>query len=253
MGRDAEVQQLSRAIEQVRQGHGQVVAIVGEPGVGKSRLTFELTHSDRVAGWLILEAGASAHDRATSYLPVSTMLRSYLKLGERDTYENIRATISARLSALGQSLWPAAPAVEALLGVPVDDDRWQGLEPRQRRQHTLEALRQLILRESQTQPLLLVLEDLHWIDTETQAWLDGLIDGLPASRVLLLVTYRPEYQHAWGSRTYYTQLRVDPLPDDAAEDLLQTLLGAGAELAPLRSLLIQRTDTERNRSRASRP
>ena len=242
VGRDAEIEQLRRAVDQARQGRGQVAAIVGEPGVGKSRLTFELTHSHRVEGWLVLEAGASSHGKATSYLPVSTLLRSYFKLGERDTYEDMRATISARLSALGESLWPAAPAFEALLGVPVDDARWQGLEPRQRRQHTLEALRHLILRESQIQPLLLVLEDLHWIDAETQAWLDGLVDGLPAARVLLLVTYRPEYQHAWGNRTYYTQLRVDPLLREGAEDLLQALLGAGAELASLRTLLIQRTD-----------
>jgi class 3 adenylate cyclase/tetratricopeptide (TPR) repeat protein len=242
VGRDAEMEQLRRAVDQARQGRGQVAAIVGEPGVGKSRLTFELTHSHRVEGWLVLEAGASSHGKATSYLPVTTLLRSYFKLGERDTYDDVRARISARLSTLGESLWPAAPAFEALLDVPSEDARWQGLEPRQLRQHTLEALRHLILRESQIQPLLLVLEDLHWIDAETQAWLDGLVDGLPAARLLLLVTYRPEYQHAWGNRTYYTQLRVDPLLREGAEDLLQTLVGADAELASLRTLLIQRTD-----------
>jgi class 3 adenylate cyclase/tetratricopeptide (TPR) repeat protein len=242
VGRDAEVEQLRRALEQAGQGRGQVAAVVGEPGVGKSRLTFELTHSHGVGGWLVLEAGASSHGKATSYLPLSTLLRSYLKLGERDTYEDMRARISVRLAALGEGLWPSAHAFEALLGVPGENARWQGLEPRQRRQHTLEALRHLILRESQIQPLLLVLEDLHWIDAETQAWLDGLVDGLPAARLLLLVTYRPEYQHPWGNRTYYTQVRVDPLPREGAEDLLQALLGADAELASLRKLLIQRTD-----------
>jgi class 3 adenylate cyclase/tetratricopeptide (TPR) repeat protein len=242
VGRDAEVEHLRRVLGQAGAGHGQVAAIVGEAGVGKSRLTFELTHSDRVEGWLVLEAGAASHGKTTSYLPVSTLLRSYFRLGERETYEDVRTRISARLSALGESLWPAAPAFEALLDVPVEDPRWQGLEPRQRRQHTLEALRHLLLRESHIQPLLLVLEDLHWIDAETQAWLDGLVDGLPAARLLLLVTYRPEYQHAWDNRTYYTQLRVDPLLREGAEDLLQALLGADAELASLRTLLIQRTD-----------
>jgi class 3 adenylate cyclase/tetratricopeptide (TPR) repeat protein len=242
VGRDAETEQLRRAVDQARRGRGQVAAIVGEPGVGKSRLTFELIHSHRVEGWLVLEAGASSHGKAISDLPVSTLLRSYLKLGERDTYEDMRARIGARLSALGESLWPAGPAFEALLGVPVENARWQELEPRQRRQHTLEALTHVILRESQIQPLLLALEDLHWIDAETQAWLDGLVDGLPAARLLLLVTYRPEYQHPWGNRTYYTQLRVDPLLREGAEDLLQALLGAGGELASLRALLIQRTD-----------
>jgi tetratricopeptide (TPR) repeat protein len=131
---------------------------------------------------------------------------------------------------------------EALVGVPVENARWHGLEPRQRRQHTLDGVRHLLLRESQIQPLLLILEDLHWIDAETQAWLDGLVEGLPAARLLLLVTYRPEYQHAWGSRTYYTQLRVDPLPRDGAEDLLQALLGTDAKLASLRRLLVERTE-----------
>ena len=242
VGRAEETNQLRRAVDRAQQGQGQVVAIVGEPGVGKSRLTFELTHSHRVEGWLVLEAGASSHGKATSYLPISTLLRSYFKLGERDTYEDMRTRINARLFALGESLWPAAHAFEALLGVPIENTRWQGLEPRQRRQHTLEALKHLVLRESQIQPLLLVLEDLHWLDAETQAWLDGLVDGLPAARLLLLVTYRPEYQHPWSNRTYYTQLRVDPLLREGAEDLLQALLGADAELASLRTLLIQRTD-----------
>jgi class 3 adenylate cyclase len=242
VGRDAEIEQLRRAVDQARQGRGQVVAIVGEPGVGKSRLTFELTHSHRVEGWLVLEAGASSYGKATSYLPVSTLLRSYFKLGERDTYEDMCTRISARLFELGENLWPGAYAFEALLGVPIENTRWQELEPRQRRQHTLEALKHLVLRESQIQPLLLVLEDLHWLDAETQAWLDGLVDGLPAAHLLLLVTYRPEYQHSWSNRTYYTQLRVDPLLREGAEDLLQALLGADAELAALRTLLIQRTD-----------
>jgi len=242
VGRAEETNQLRRAVDRAQRGQGQVVAIVGEPGVGKSRLTFELTHSHRVEGWLVLEAGASSHGKATSYLPISTLLRSYFKLGERDTYEDMRTRINARLFALGESLWPAAHAFEALLGVPIENTRWQGLEPRQRRQHTLEALKHLVLRESQIQPLLLVLEDLHWLDAETQAWLDGLVDGLPAARLLLLVTYRPEYQHPWSNRTYYTQLRVDPLLREGAEDLLQALLGADAELASLRTLLIQRTD-----------
>jgi class 3 adenylate cyclase/tetratricopeptide (TPR) repeat protein len=242
VGRDAEVEQLLRSVEQVRRGRGQVAAIMGEPGVGKSRLTFELTHSSRLDGWLVLEAGAASHAQATSYLPITALLRSWLKLGERATDGEVRATISARLAALGDRPWPAAPAFEALLGVPVENARWKGLEPRQRRQHTLEALTELFLRESQVQPVLLILEDLHWIDAETQAWLDSLVDGLPAAHLLLLVTYRPEYQHAWGNRTYYTQLRVDPLPHEGAQGLLAAILGATAELASLRTLLIQRTD-----------
>ena len=120
--------------------------------------------------------------------------------------------------------------------------QWQALDPTQRRQRTLEAIKQLLLRESQVQPLLLVFENLHWIDTETQAFLDSLIESLPTARLLLLVNYRPEYQHGWGSKTYYTQLRLDPLPPASAEELLQALLGDDPSLVPLKRLLIERTE-----------
>jgi tetratricopeptide (TPR) repeat protein len=126
--------------------------------------------------------------------------------------------------------------------VPVDEPQWQALDPSQRRQRTLDAIKRLLLRESQVQPLLLVFEDLHWIDTETQALLDILVESLPTAQLLLLVNYRPEYQHGWGSKTYYTQVRLDPLPPVSAQALLQALLGDDASLAPLTPLLIARTE-----------
>jgi tetratricopeptide (TPR) repeat protein len=116
------------------------------------------------------------------------------------------------------------------------------LDPPQRRRRTLEALKRLLLRESQVQRLVVVCENLHWIDTETQAFLDSLVDSLPTARILLLVNYRPEYQHTWGSKTYYTQLRLDPLPPTSAQTLLQALLGDDAGLAPLKRVLIERTE-----------
>ena len=147
-----------------------------------------------------------------------------------------------KLLALDRSLEPSLPAFLALLDVPVEDGPWEALDPPQRRQRTLEAIKRLLLREAQVQPLLLVFEDLHWIDAETQALLDSLIEGLPTARVLLLVNYRPEYQHGWGSRTFYTQLRLDPLPPESAEALLHALLGDDATLRPLPPLLIERTE-----------
>src|SRR5205807_7588187 len=116
------------------------------------------------------------------------------------------------------------------------------LDPSQRRQRTLDGLTRVLLRESQVQPLLLVCEDLHWIDTETQAFLDRLVESLPTTHVLLLVNYRPEYQHGWGGKTYYTQLRLDPLPPASADALLHALLGNDPGLAPLKQLLIARAE-----------
>ena len=124
------------------------------------------------------------------------------------------------------------PALLALLDVPVDEASWHALDPPQRRQQTLDAVKRLLLRESEVQPLVVVFEDLHWIDGETQALLDSLVESLPAARLLLLVNYRPEYQHAWGGKTYYRQLRIDPLPPESADELLEALLGADAGPRP---------------------
>src|SRR5207249_2650627 len=139
-------------------------------------------------------------------------------------------------------LRPTLPAILALLEVPVDEPQWQALDPPQRRQRTLDAIKRVLLRESQVQPLLLVCEDLHWIDSETQALLDSLVASLPTAQLLLLVNYRPEYQHGWGSKTYYTQLRLDPLPPLSADAFLHALLGDDASLKPLTHLLIARTE-----------
>ena len=242
VGRDAELDQLRQALERVRAGHGQVVALVGEPGVGKSRLLWEFTHSHWAQGWLILESSSVSYGKATPYLPVIDLLKPYFKIHDRDDPRDVREKVTGKLLTLDEALRPTLPAFLALLDVPVEDPQWEVLDPRHRRQRTLDAVKRLFLRESQVQPLCLVFEDLHWIDSETQALLDGLIESLPAARLLLLVNYRPEYQHAWGSRTYYTQLRLDPLAPESAEELLQALVGDDPDLQPLKPRLIKWTE-----------
>src|SRR4029450_11851573 len=240
VGRDAEIEQIRRALALAHDGHGQLVALVGEPGVGKSRLVYEFTHSHRTQDWLILEAGSVSYGRATSYLPVIDLLKAYFKVHDRETHREIREKVTGKLLTLDESLKPALPALLALLDVPVEETHWQALDPTQRRQRTLDAVKHLLLRESQGQPVLVVFEDLHWIDAETQALLDSLIESLPTSRILLLVNYRPEYQHGWVSKTYYSQLRLDALAAKSAGELLGGLLGADPGLAPLKRLLVRR-------------
>ena len=241
VGRQAELAALHQALEQAGAGHGQVVAVIGEPGVGKTRLFHEFTHASRTQGWLLLESSSTSYGKATPYLPVIDLLKAYFQIEDRDDGRRMREKLTGRLLTLDPALGPTLPAFLALLEVPVEDPPWQALDPSQRRQRTLDALKRLLLRESQVQPLLLVFENLHWIDAETQAFLDGLVESLPAARLLLLVNYRPEYQHGWGSKTYYTQLRLDPLPPASAEALLQSLLGDDAGLEPLKQRLIERT------------
>ena len=241
VGRDAEIEQLRRALEQARHGRGQVVSVVGEPGVGKSRLAFELTHSHRVDGWLVLEAGSVSYGKATSYLPVIDLLKAYFRIGDRDTYRDIREKVTGKILTLDRGLEPVLPALLSLLDVPIEEPEWSTLDSFQRRQRTLDAVKRLLLREAEAQPLLLVFEDLHWVDAETQALLDSLVESLPTARALLLVSYRPEYSHGWGQKTYYLQLRLDPLPPESADELLDGLLGTDASLQSLKTRLAAST------------
>ena len=242
VGRQAEFEALRQALERAGTGHGQVVAVIGEPGVGKTRLVYEFIRSHHTHDWLVLESSSVSYGKATAYLPVRDLLKAYFQIDDRDDGRKIREKLTGKLLTLDAALGPTLPAFLALLDVPVEDRHWQDLDPTQRRQRTLEAIKGLLLRESQVQPLLLVFENLHWIDAETQAVLDSLIDSLPTARLLLLVNYRPEYQHGWGNKTYYTQLRLDPLPPASAEELLQALLGDDPSLVPLKRLLIERTE-----------
>jgi tetratricopeptide (TPR) repeat protein len=239
VGRSTELDRLGHALERARGGHGQVVGVVGEAGAGKSRLTYELTHSDRLQGWLVLEGSSVSYGKATSYLPVIDLLKSYFKIQDRDDLREIREKVTSKVLALDRALEPTLSALLALLDVTVDDASWQTLEPGQRRQRTLDAVKRLVLRDAREQPVLLIFEDLHWIDGETQALLDGLVDSLGSARLLLLVNYRPEYQHGWASRTYYSQLRLDTLRAESAAELLEALLGDDPGLAPLKQLLVK--------------
>jgi class 3 adenylate cyclase/tetratricopeptide (TPR) repeat protein len=242
VGRASELQQLAQALDRAAAGHGQIVAVVGEPGVGKSRLLWEFMRSHRTHGWLILEGGSVSYGKDTSYLPVIELLKAYFKIQDRDGQREIRERVSGKLLTLDRALEPLLLPLLALLDVPIDDAAWATLDPSQRRQRTLEAVKRLLLRESQVQPLLVLFEDLHWIDSETQALLDGLIERMPTARVLLPATYRPDYQHTWGSKTYYSQLRLDALPPESAGELLHALLGGAPDLEPVKQILITRTE-----------
>src|SRR5207302_4600162 len=169
------------------------------------------------------------------------LLRRYCHVEDQDEARTMRAKVTGQVLTLDEALQDTIPALLSLLEVLPEDSPFRSLDPPQRRQRTLAALKRVLLRESQGQPLLLVFEDLHWIDAETQALLDSLVESLPTAPLLLLVNYRPEYQHSWGSKTYYTQLRLDPLPPASAEAFLAGLLGEDPSLAPLPPLLMART------------
>jgi class 3 adenylate cyclase len=210
VGREPELDYLRQALARVRAGHGQVVAVVGEPGVGKSRLYWEFSQSHRAQGWLILESGSVSYGKATNYLPIIELLRAYFAIEPADTARKVREKVTGKLLSLDRQLEPSVSPILWLLDVPVEDEPWERLDAPQRRQRILDGVKRLILRESQVQPLMVLFEDLHWIDAESQALLDGLVDSLPTARVLLLVNYRPEYGHGWGARPTTGSFRSIP-------------------------------------------
>jgi class 3 adenylate cyclase/tetratricopeptide (TPR) repeat protein len=242
VGRNAEIEVLRRALDRAGAGHGQAVAIVGEAGVGKSRLLWEFVRLHHTHAWLVLESRSVSYRRTTPYLRVIELLKAYMGIQERDVKREIRDRVVEKLVALDRTLEPLVTPLLALLEVPVDDAAWGALDPPQRRQRILHAVKRLLLRESQAEPLLLLFEDLHWIDSESQALLDGLMENLPTARILLVLSYRPEYQHDWESRSYYTQLSLGPFPPEGADELLAALLGQHESLELLKRLLIERTE-----------
>ena len=243
VGRAEEIETLRRKAAQAHAGRGQVVAFVGEAGIGKSRIVLEFIHSDAMAGWQVLEAGSVSYGRATAYLPIVDLLTRYFDIHTRDDESRVRDKIAEKLTALGEERVPAQlPFFLAALGMVVSDAAWARLMPIERQRDIFDALKRLLIRESQRKPLCLVFEDLHWVDAETHTFLDTFLDSIPGARVLMVVDYRPEHRSRWAGRSYFAELRLEPLPVTIAGELLDTLLGSESELDPLKQALIDLTE-----------
>jgi class 3 adenylate cyclase/tetratricopeptide (TPR) repeat protein len=241
VGRQREMDAMKVAAEQAKAGHGQIVAAIAEPGVGKSRLLFEFKAVAQ-SGWMLLETLSVSHGKASAFLPVIDLLYGYFKITSDDDTRTRREKVNGKVLTLDRSLEDTVPYLFALLGIVEGDDPLAQMDAQARKRRTLDAIKRILIRESLNQPLMLTFEDLHWIDNETQALLNLLADSIATAKMLLLVTYRPEYSHQWNSRTYYTQLRLDPLGRESAEEMLQSLLGDTAELWPLKRLIIEKTE-----------
>jgi class 3 adenylate cyclase/tetratricopeptide (TPR) repeat protein len=241
VGRQREMDALKHAAEQVQTGHGQIVAVMAEPGVGKSRLFHEFRATSQ-SGWMVLEAFSVSHGRASAYLPVLDLLSQYFEISRDDDDRKRRERVLGKVLGLDRTLEDTLPYLYSLLGIADTGDSLARMDPEIRRRRTQDAVKRILLRESINQPLMIIFEDLHWIDSETQALLNLLVDTIANARILLLVNYRPEYRHEWGSRTHYSQLRLDPLERESAEEMLSALLGDEKELFALKRLIIERTE-----------
>jgi class 3 adenylate cyclase/predicted ATPase len=264
VGRTREVDAMKDAAERAKSGHGQIVAAMAEAGVGKSRLFFEfkaISQSD----WMVLETFSVSHGKGSTYLPLIELLSNYFGISSEDDARRRREKVAGRLAILDPSLEDTRAYIFALLGIVErvdprreweqnldrledylrqmqDNDSLPQMDPRIQRRRTLDAIKRILIRESLNQPLMVIFEDLHWIDEATQDFLNLLAESLANARILLLVNYRPEYSHAWSSKTYFTRLRLDPLGKESADEMLSALLGDSAELAQLERVIIERTE-----------
>ncbi len=220
VGRQAEMDALKRAAEQAKAGRGQIVAAMAEAGVGKSRLIFEFKAVSQ-SGWMVLEAFSVSHGKASAFLPVIDLLWSYFKISSDDDERTRREKINGKVLTLDQSLEDALPYLHSLLGLSDENNQVAEVEAQTRKRRALDAIKRILLRESLNQPLIVIFEDLHWVDDESQGFLNLLADSIGTARILMLVNYRPEYSHQWNSKTYYTQLRLDPLGKESADEMSQ--------------------------------
>ena len=242
VGRSAEMVSLREALTAAGAGKMQVAAVTGEAGVGKSRLVHEFIHSAHTRGWLVLESNSVSYGKATPYLPVIDFLKNYFKIDLRDDTRAIREKVTGKVLMLDSSLQDAIPPLFDLLEALPEEHSFRTLEPLQRRRNTVLAVTRLLLSESRIQPVVAVFEDLHWNDSLSLGLLVELVNRLADARLLLLVSYRPDFEDEWRRGSNYRQLRLDPLPRASVEELLAALLGGDPSLQSLKNLLIDRSD-----------
>ena len=241
VNRETERAVLDRAAREALQGRGQVVALVGEPGVGKSRLTYEFSNSEWAGQFFRRDARALSYGSRSAFMPIIALLRSYMGIRLGDPASDIVDRVSQKLKELDADSGETRPALLWLLGVTGYSEEWDALDPQIKRERLLAALKRLFISQSKAKPLLLLFEDLHWADVESQAMLDVLVDAIPSERVLLVVTYRDEYAHEWSGRPHYALINVGPLARSSAGEFLDDLLGSDASLVPLKEALAVRT------------
>ncbi len=241
VGREREMEAMINAAKLTQAGHGQIVAAIAEAGTGKSRLFFEFKTRNR-SGLMVLETFSVSHGKASAYLPVLDLLHSYFDIKPEDDARKRREKVNGRIVTLDPALEDTRPYLFALLGIVEGEDPLAQMNAQTKRRRTLDAIKRVLLRESLNQPLIVMFEDLHWIDEQTQTFLNLLADSIANARILLLVNYRPQYSHRWNSKTYYTQLRLDPLGKESADEMLGALLGDGDQLTALKRLIIEKTE-----------
>ncbi len=224
-GRQAELLLLNQALLRVADGRGQVIGVVGEAGIGKSRLVHEFLASGATQNYTIIHAGAQESDAATPFAMVRKIVRSITFLEGDETRDVVAAKVESRLKALRADA-DIVSAVHFVLDLPGEEERWNSMGAAERAARLRAVVRQLIVLAAEQSPLACLLEDLHWLDEDSEAAVSELVAEVTAKPILLIATYRPEYHPPFTNDIAVSQLRLDPLSQSEAGGMLRDLLGA---------------------------
>ena len=239
-GRKKSIAALMEAYDKAKSGSGQVVGVVGEAGVGKSRLLIELRSELAKEEYIYLEGRCLHYGSSMAYLPIHDILKSYFDIKEGHQEDLIKKKVEEKIFHFDERLKSALPPFQELLSVKVEDDTYLQLEPAAKKIRTFEGIRDLLVCESENKPLVFVVEDLHWIDSLSEEFLNYLIDWLAGTHILLILLYRPEYAHQWGSKSFYSKIGVDQLTTKSSAQLVQNILEGGEVVPELKELILNR-------------
>lgn len=241
VGRKKSMSILLSAFEKVRSKSGQVVGIVGEAGVGKSRLLFEMRNNLSKGDFSYLEGCCLHYGNSISYLPILDIVKVYFDIIEGDREFIAKKKINDKIIQLDKDLENLNSSFQELLSLSVDDERFIQLDPKEKRDKIFEALRDLLVRASQDIPLIIAVEDLHWMDKTSEEFIGYLIGSIVNTPILLLLLYRPEYTHQWGSKSYYSQIGLDQLGNESSGELVKAILEGGDVAPEINALILNRS------------
>ena len=241
VGRKNPMGAINGALEKATSGSGQVVGVVGEAGVGKNRLILEFRKTLPKDEYTILEGRCIHFGNSIAYLPIIEILKRYFQITEADAEPAIKQKMLSKLSWLDEKLQPSLPPLQDVLSLSVEDQNYSNCKPKHKKNKIFESIRALLILESQNKPLVLVIEDLHWIDETSERLLDYIIGRIDSTPILIILLYRPEYSHQWGSKTYYSKIGLGQLTSQSSAKLIRAIL-YDCDIAPeLEALILNRS------------
>ena len=240
IGRKDEMHDLQKAFKKAQSRQGQLVGVVGEAGIGKSRFVFEM-HRTSDEPCRVIESRCLQYSSSTPLLPILEIFRTYFDIGEGESEAGINGKLNTKLADLDKELTQSLPAFRHFFSLPAGEPHWEDLEPKKKQIKTFEAIRNFFIQLSQDSPLIIVIDDVQWLDKTSEEFVSYFIQWISNTRILLLLLYRPEYNHSWGSKSFYKQIGIEPLSEDESKQFIRSLLNDCEIPQPIEQFIIGRT------------